>query len=59
MNQPSVIHGPHLRAGRTTRYIMLHVSISLIPALLGAVYFFGTRALYLTVLSVAVCVLTE
>lgn len=59
MNQPSVIHGPHLRAGRTTRYIMLHVSISLIPALLGAIYFFGTRALYLTVLSVAVCVLTE
>ena len=59
MNQTKTIQGPHLRTERTTRNVMLHVSISLIPALLGAVYFFGIRALYLTGLSVAVCVLTE
>ena len=54
-----VINGPHVRTERTTRWVMLHVAISLVPALLGAVYFFGIRALYLTALSVAVCVLTE
>ena len=56
MSPTPVINGPHLRAEKTTRSIMLHVSISLIPALLGAVYFFGIRAFYLTGLSVAVCV---
>lgn len=59
MSQTKVINGPHLRTERTTGKIMLHVSISLIPALLGAVYFFGIRALYLTGLSIFVCVLTE
>lgn len=54
-----VINGPHLRAANSTRSVMLNVSISLIPALLGAIYFFGIRALYLAGLSVAVCVLTE
>ena len=39
--------------------IRLQVGISLGPALLGAVYYFGLRALYLTGLSVSVCVLTE
>lgn len=38
---------------------MIHVSIALIPALAGAVYFFGIRSLYLTALSVITCVLTE
>ncbi len=38
---------------------MLQVTISLIPALLGAIYFFGIRAFYVTGFSVAVCVLTE
>lgn len=59
MNQTRTVNGPHLRTDLTTRGIMLHVSISLIPALLGAVYFFGIRSLYLTGLSVAVCVMTE
>lgn len=53
------INGPYLRSRRTTRYIMARVTISLIPALLGAVYYFGIRAFFLTCLSVAVCVLTE
>lgn len=59
MTQKKIICGPHLRTPQTTRNIMLHVSISLMPALLGAIYFFGIRSLYLTGLSVAVCVLTE
>lgn len=59
MNEVKTINGPHLRSPQTTRNIMLHVTISLMPALLGAVYFFGIRSLYLTGLSVAVCVLTE
>lgn len=59
MNPYKTVNGPHLRSPQTTRNIMLHVSISLMPALLGAVYFFGIRSLYLTGLSVAVCVLTE
>lgn len=59
MSQTSVINGPHLRTPRTTRYIMLHVTISLIPALLGAIYFFGIQSLYLAGISVSACVLTE
>lgn len=59
MNQTEVISSPHLRTDSTTGSIMMRVSISLIPALLGAVWFFGIRALYLTGLSVGVCVLTE
>lgn len=53
------VNGPHLRSQRTTRYIMVRVTISMIPALLGSVYYFGIRAFFLTCLSVAVCVLTE
>lgn len=59
MNQTRTINGPHLRTDRSTGKIMLHVCISLMPALLGSIYFFGINALYLTGLSVAVCVLTE
>ena len=57
MSQTRVINGPHIRTERTTRSVMMHVSISLIPALLGAIYYFGIQALYLSGLSVAVCVL--
>ena len=59
MSQTRVINGPHLRTPRTTRNVMMHVTISLIPALLGAIYYFGIQASYLSGLSVAVCVLTE
>ena len=59
MKQVKTISAPFIRSEKTTRQIMLHVAISLVPALLGAVYFFGIRAFYLTGLSVAVCVLTE
>lgn len=59
MNKGLTINGPHLRTARTTQNIMLHVSIALMPSLLGAIYFFGIRSLYLTALSVLTCVLTE
>lgn len=58
-NQTCAGSGPYLRTERTTRQVMLEVCISLVPALMGAVYFFGIRALSLTALSAAVCVLTE
>ena len=53
------IIGPHLRTERTTRGIMVDVAIALIPALLGAVYYFGVRSLYMTAAAVAACVLSE
>lgn len=59
MSQVKTISGPHIRTDRTTRGVMLNVTISLIPALLGSIYYFGIRALYLAGLSVSVCVLTE
>lgn len=51
--------GPYLRTKRTSRGIMGDVCIALVPAILGAVYFFGGRALGLTAASLAACVLTE
>lgn len=59
MSENRVINGPHLRTARTTRWVMLQVTLSLIPTLLGAIYFFGIRAFYVTGFAVAVCVLTE
>ena len=59
MNQVQTLTGPHIRTANTTRNIMLHVAISLMPALLGSIYFFGIRSLYITGFSVTVCVLTE
>ncbi|MGI5895105.1 MAG: RnfABCDGE type electron transport complex subunit D [Candidatus Merdivicinus sp.] len=50
---------PYLRTPRTTRQVMADVCIALLPALLGAVYFFGIRSLWLTALTVVVCVLSE
>ena len=46
LSQTRVINGPHIRTERTTRNVMMNVSISLVPALLGAIYFFGIRALF-------------
>lgn len=59
MNQKRVVQGPHLRAPKRTSVVMRDVALSLLPALAGAVYFFGIRALWMTLLSVAVCVAAE
>ena len=55
----TVSSAPHIRSGDTTRRTMLDVLIALIPALIAAVILFGLRALILTVISAAVCVVVE
>jgi electron transport complex protein RnfD len=50
---------PHIRDNVTVPRIMWSVVLALIPALLGSVYFFGTRALWLVVIGIASAVLTE
>ena len=50
---------PHAHSPNSTRRIMLDVCIALLPALIGAIVFFGARALTLTALSVAGCVFFE
>ena len=55
----TVSSAPHIRSGDTTRRTMLDVLIALIPALIAAVILFGLRALVLTVISAAVCVVVE
>lgn len=48
----TVSSSPHIRAKHTTRSIMLDVIIALMPALVAGVYFYGLRALFVTILSV-------
>ena len=50
---------PHIRSGRTTQRVMLDVIIALCPALIASVVIYGFRALLLTCVSVAACVLLE
>lgn len=54
-----VSSSPHLRSKKTTTGVMLDVIISLIPALIMAVVYFGFKALLLAFICVATCVLTE
>ena len=55
----TVSAAPHIRGKDNTRRLMLDVLIALAPALIAAVYFYGGRALVLTVISVAACVVCE
>lgn len=59
--QPSLTlsSSPHAHSKDSTRSIMRDVCIALLPALCGAVYFFGARALSVTLVSVAACVFFE
>ncbi len=50
---------PHLRDSTGISTIMYSVVAALMPALAGAVYFFGIQALVLTLLAVAACMITE
>ena len=50
---------PHVKHWETGRVLMLDVVIAMIPALIWAVYLFGWRALTLTVISVASCMMFE
>ena len=50
---------PHIRSERSTQRVMLDVIIALCPALIASVVIYGFRALLLTCVSVAACVLLE
>ena len=55
----TISSSPHVHSNTTTRTIMRDVLIALLPALAGSVYFFGLRALMVTLVSVAACVFFE
>ena len=55
----TISSSPHSHGKTTTRTIMRDVLIALLPALAGSVYFFGLRALMVTLVSVAACVFFE
>ena len=55
----TISSSPHIHSPVSTQTIMRDVLIALIPALVGGVYFFGLRALMVTLVSVAACVFFE
>ena len=55
----TISSSPHAHSPVTTQTIMRDVLIGLAPALIGSVYFFGFRALLVTLVSVASCVFFE
>jgi electron transport complex protein RnfD len=50
---------PHLRSNESVQRIMLDVIIALIPAIIGATYFFGLNALKLILISVVSAIFFE
>ena len=55
----TISSSPHVHSPVTTQTIMRDVLIALAPALVGGVYFFGFRALLVTLISAAACVFFE
>ena len=55
----TISSSPHVHSPVTTQTIMRDVLIALTPALIGSVYFFGFRALLVTLVSAAACVFFE
>ena len=55
----TISSSPHAHSPVTTQTIMRDVLIGLCPALIGSVYFFGFRALMVTLVSMAACVFFE
>ena len=55
----TISSSPHVHSPVTTQTIMRDVLIALTPALVGSVYFFGFRALTVTLVSVAACMFFE
>lgn len=55
----TVSASPHVRSNETATGMMLDVIIALIPALIMAVVYFGTRALVLTAVTVGTAVVSE
>ena len=55
----TISSSPHAHSPVTTQTIMRDVLIALVPAMLGSIYFFGFRALLVTLVSAAACVFFE
>ena len=55
----TISSSPHAHSPVTTQTIMRDVLIALVPARLGSIYFFGFRALLVTLVSAAACVFFE
>ena len=55
----TISSSPHAHSATTTQTVMRDVLIALLPALVMSVYFFGLRALTVTIVSVAACVFFE
>ena len=55
----TISSSPHVHSPVTTQTIMRDVLIALTPALVGSVFFFGFRALLVTLISAAACVFFE
>lgn len=50
---------PHIRSRSRTSRIMFDVCVALLPSLLAGIYFFGFRSLFITVICIASCVISE
>ena len=59
MDKLIVSSSPHARENTTTQKIMLDVIIALIPAVIAATVIFGPKALFLVVVTVGSCILSE
>ena len=55
----TVSPSPHIRQTDTTRTIMIHVCVALLPAVIWGVFVFGWRALTITLLAVISSMLSE
>ncbi len=55
----TISSSPHVHSPVTTQTIMRDVLIALVPALAGSVYFFGFRALTVTIVSMLACMFFE
>lgn len=59
MSSLTVSSSPHIRQKTSTQRVMLDVIIALMPALAASIIIFGFRALLVTAVCAAVCVLCE
>jgi len=58
-NKTIVSSSPHLHDATNVKYVMWHVVIALMPALIAGIIFFGFSALTITIYSVIAAVTTE
>ena len=54
-----IYEAPYIRHRDSTRAMMVDVLVALLPLLVMACYYYGFRALMVSLLSVATCVLAE